>query len=94
VPLDSRRGRLWRPVSAFFEATRNDYYDRLNAVSHQSEWAPWLADRSAWLLNTESNSSNGHSFRSRMKDSYVRVVAFRRKVGTGRQTSQPGIWQS
>lgn len=29
-------------LSAFFEATRNDYYAHLNAVSHRSEWQPWL----------------------------------------------------
>ena len=30
-------------LSAFFEATRQEYYDRLLAVSLQSRWEPWLA---------------------------------------------------
>jgi Fic family protein len=29
-------------LSAFFEATRRDYYDRLLAVSQKGEWVPWL----------------------------------------------------
>lgn len=29
-------------LSAFFEATRRDYYDRLQAVTERSEWADWL----------------------------------------------------
>lgn len=29
-------------LSAFFEATRRDYYDRLRAVSQRGEWEPWL----------------------------------------------------
>lgn len=30
-------------LSAFFEATRSDYYDRLAGVSHHAAWADWLA---------------------------------------------------
>ena len=29
-------------LSAFFEATRQEYYDRLLSVSLQSQWEPWL----------------------------------------------------
>jgi len=29
-------------LSAFFEATRGDYYDRLAAVTHQGAWGEWL----------------------------------------------------
>lgn len=29
-------------LSAFFEATRRDYYDLLTAVSQRSEWEPWV----------------------------------------------------
>lgn len=29
-------------LSAFFEATRQDYYDRLNNVSDRADWQPWL----------------------------------------------------
>lgn len=29
-------------LSAFFEATRRDYYDRLRGVVERSEWAEWL----------------------------------------------------
>jgi Fic family protein len=29
-------------VSAFFEATRNEYYSRLLAVSQENQWNPWL----------------------------------------------------
>jgi Fic family protein len=29
-------------LSAFFEATRRDYYDLLSAVSARGEWEPWL----------------------------------------------------
>lgn len=29
-------------LSAFFEASRRDYYDYLTAVSERSEWQPWL----------------------------------------------------
>ena len=29
-------------VSAFFEATRRDYYERLAAVSHQAAWEEWI----------------------------------------------------
>jgi len=29
-------------LSAFFEATRQEYYDRLLAVSNRDEWEPWL----------------------------------------------------
>ncbi|MGH8675073.1 MAG: Fic family protein [Burkholderiales bacterium] len=29
-------------LSAFFEASRRDYYDCLTAVSERSEWQPWL----------------------------------------------------
>ena len=30
-------------LSAFFEATRQDYYDHLNAVSKRGRWEPWMA---------------------------------------------------
>jgi Fic family protein len=30
-------------LSAFFEATRRDYYDLLSGVSERGEWEPWLA---------------------------------------------------
>jgi len=39
------RGILPTPLlylSAFFEATRGDYYDRLAAVSHRGAWGDWL----------------------------------------------------
>lgn len=39
------RGVLPTPLlylSAFFEATRGDYYDRLLAVSYQAAWGHWL----------------------------------------------------
>ena len=39
------RGILPTPLlylSAFFEATRQDYYDRLRGVSEQSRWNDWL----------------------------------------------------
>jgi len=39
------RGILPTPLlclSAFFEATRRDYYDLLRAVSVRGEWEPWL----------------------------------------------------
>lgn len=29
-------------LSAFFEATRSEYYHRLSAVSQDSQWQPWL----------------------------------------------------
>jgi Fic family protein len=29
-------------LSAFFEATRRDYYDLLSAVSRSAQWEPWL----------------------------------------------------
>ncbi len=29
-------------LSAFFEATRRDYYDRLRAISERAEWEAWL----------------------------------------------------
>jgi Fic family protein len=29
-------------ISAFFEATRNEYYSRLLAVSQENQWNPWL----------------------------------------------------
>jgi Fic family protein len=39
------RGVLPTPLlylSAFFEATRREYYDRLLGVTQRSEWEPWL----------------------------------------------------
>ena len=39
------RGILPTPLlylSAFFEATRSDYYDRLAAVTHEAAWSRWL----------------------------------------------------
>jgi Fic family protein len=39
------RGILPTPLlylSAFFEATRQDYYERLRGVSERGEWLPWL----------------------------------------------------
>lgn len=39
------RGVLPAPLlylSAFFEATRREYYDRLLSVTQRSEWQPWL----------------------------------------------------
>jgi Fic family protein len=39
------RGILPTPLlylSAFFEASRPDYYDRLSAVSHRAAWGDWL----------------------------------------------------
>jgi len=39
------RGILPTPLlylSAFFEATRSDYYDRLAAVTHDGAWTDWL----------------------------------------------------
>lgn len=29
-------------LSAFFEATRSDYYDRLAAVTHKAAWSEWI----------------------------------------------------
>lgn len=29
-------------LSAFFEATRSDYYERLNGVTNRAAWVPWL----------------------------------------------------
>jgi Fic family protein len=29
-------------LSAFFEATRSEYYERLRAVTRESRWNPWL----------------------------------------------------
>jgi Fic family protein len=29
-------------ISAFFEATRSEYYNRLLAISQESQWNPWL----------------------------------------------------
>lgn len=39
------RGVLPAPLlylSAFFEATRRDYYERLRGISERGEWEPWL----------------------------------------------------
>lgn len=39
------RGGLSEPLlylSAFFEATRNDYYGSLRAVTEQGDWAGWI----------------------------------------------------
>ena len=41
------RGILPTPLlylSAFFEATRRDYYELLGAVSARGDWEPWLID--------------------------------------------------
>src|ERR1700723_2736811 len=40
-----QRGALPLPllyVSAFFEATRSDYYERLRAVTERGAWEDWL----------------------------------------------------
>src|SRR5438067_7606130 len=39
------RGILPTPLlylSAFFEATRRDYYDRLTAVTQKGDWSSWI----------------------------------------------------
>lgn len=41
----SARGVLTEPLlylSAFFEATRNDYYDGLRGITERGDWAGWL----------------------------------------------------
>ncbi len=50
------RGILPMPLlylSAFFEATRRDYYDRLLGVTLRAEWAPWLE----YFLNAVARQS-------------------------------------
>ena len=54
-------------LSAFFEATRQEYYDRLLAVSNQGEWEPWLV----YFLNGVSRQSEDALNRAELINGYI-----------------------
>lgn len=60
-------------LSAFFEATRQDYYNRLNAVSNRNEWQPWLE----YFLNGVARQS---------EDAIGRAQAIKSLLSRWRQT--------
>jgi len=61
-------------LSAFFEATRRDYYDLLSGVSERGEWEPWLA----YFLNGIARQSEDAL--SRAKRINRMLVEWRNKV--------------
>jgi len=54
-------------LSAFFEATRRDYYDRLRGVSERSEWGAWLH----YFLNGVARQSEDALSRARRINSLL-----------------------
>lgn len=58
-------------LSAFFEATRRDYYDRLQGVQARGEWAEWLV----YFLNGVARQS---------EDALSRVQRINRKIESWR----------
>jgi Fic family protein len=59
-------------LSAFFEATRRDYYDLLSGVSQRGEWEPWLA----YFLNGVARQS---------EDALSRAERINQKLGKWRK---------
>ncbi|MGI6240895.1 MAG: Fic family protein [Candidatus Omnitrophota bacterium] len=59
-------------LSAFFEATRRDYYDLLSGVSERGEWEPWLA----YFLNGVARQS---------EDALSRAERINQKLGLWRK---------
>ncbi len=54
-------------LSAFFEATRSEYYERLNAVSRRGEWTIWLE----YFLNGVARQSEDALRRARSINSLL-----------------------
>lgn len=48
-------------LSAFFEATRQDYYERLRGITERGEWSPWLE----YFLNGVARQSEDALSRAR-----------------------------
>lgn len=59
-------------LSAFFEATRRDYYDLLSGVSQKGEWTPWLT----YFLNGVARQS---------EDALSRAERINQKLGLWRK---------
>jgi Fic family protein len=79
------RGLLPTPLlylSAFFEATRRDYYDRLLAVSQRGEWSGWIE----YFLNGVARQSEDAL--SRAERINLLVQEWRQRVtGSGTKTA-------
>ena len=67
-------------LSAFFEATRREYYDRLLGITQRSEWEPWLE----YFLNGAARQSEDAVGRSQRIN--ATISKWRRK--TAAATSQ------
>ncbi len=79
------RGILPAPLlylSAFFEATRSEYYDRLNGVSFDGAWEPWLE----YFLNGVARQSEDAAGRAERIN--TELASWRRSV-TGSGTKVP-----
>lgn len=61
-------------LSAFFEATRRDYYDLLSGVSQRGEWESWLA----YFLNGVARQS---------EDALSRAERINKKLGEWREAT-------
>lgn len=59
-------------LSAFFEATRNEYYDRLRAVTDKGDWAGWIE----YFLNGVARQA---------EDAVGRITAIQETVALWRQ---------
>lgn len=64
-------------LSAFFETTRSDYYDRLNAVTDRSAWSEWIE----YFLNGVARMSEDASSRAARINSLL--ADWRRKAAGG-----------
>jgi len=64
-------------LSAFFDATRRDYYDALRAVSERGDWEGWLM----YFLNGVARQSEDALSRSERINELM--AQWRRKVGGG-----------
>ncbi len=56
-------------LSAFFEATREDYYERLRGVTERSEWDAWLE---YFLTGVARQAEDALSRATRINDLLVR----------------------
>jgi Fic family protein len=82
------RGILPTPLlylSAFFEATRPEYYERLSAVSHEAAWGDWLE---YFLRGVASMSADALDRAQRINKL---LAGLRAEVAGGASTTAPSL---
>ena len=71
-------------LSAYFEATRDEYYDRLLGVTERGDWEEWLT---YFLRGVVVQSEDAVDRIQRIDDLFVRWRRWRRRTPFGRSTA-------